>query len=118
MIIDEKDFQIGYDAVTRTIAFTGSLRMSDPSQFDVIRRFLLEVYELDADRMVLDFSGLEFMNSAGISFLCKYIYTIKDLPVRKQVVVVGNPTLLWQRKSFENLPKVWDQVVVRFSPLP
>ena len=115
MTMDEKDFRLVYDETRSTVAFSGVLRLSDPSRFGGVQKFLLEVYDLEGPALVLDFTALEFMNSAGISVLCKYIFTIKDLKPAKAVTVVGNGALLWQRKTFENLPKIWDQVSVRFT---
>jgi hypothetical protein len=115
MRIDEADFHLVYDTARFTVFLSGSLRMSDLARFDGIRSFLLEVYHLDTPALILDFTELEFMNSAGISVLCRYILAIKDLLPVKDVTLVGNGAILWQRKSFENLRKIWDHLALRFT---
>ncbi|OHD22221.1 MAG: hypothetical protein A2Y38_18320 [Spirochaetes bacterium GWB1_59_5] len=115
MRIDEESFQVVYDLETKTVSFFGSLRMNELAEFDKIKKFMKEAYELDDLQLMFDFKKLEFMNSAGISTLCKFIFDIKDLTPYKPVIIVGNANILWQRKSFENLKKIWDKLTIRFD---
>ncbi len=115
MRINEEAFQVAYDNETHIVAFSGSLRMNDLSEFDKIKKFMREAYDLDSPGLILNFVKLDFMNSAGISTLCKFIFEIKDLIPFKSVTIVGNSNILWQQKSFENLKKIWNELTIRFE---
>ena len=114
MRIDEENFQIIYDPETQTIAFFGSLRMNDLEEYDKIKKFIREAYDLESPELILDYRKLEFMNSAGISTLCRFIFEVKDIVPFKPITVVGNADILWQQKSFENLKKIWDKLKLKF----
>jgi hypothetical protein len=115
MRIDEDAFQIAYDEETHIVAFHGTLRMNDFAEFEKIKKFMREAYDLDSPGLILNFVDLDFMNSAGISMLCKFIFEIKDLSPPKSVSIIGNASILWQQKSFENLRKIWDKLTIRFE---
>ncbi len=115
MRIDDENYKLAYDEASKTVNFFGSLRMNELSEFDKVKKFMKEAYELNDPSLTLDFMKLEFMNSAGISTLCKFIFDIKDLSPYKPVVIIGNSDILWQRKSFENLKKIWDMITIRFE---
>lgn len=115
MRMDEENFQAAYDEGSRTVSFYGSMRMNNLSEFDKVNKFIHEAYDLDAPELILDYTRLEFMNSAGISTLCKFIFDIKDDAAGKQLTILGNEDILWQRKSFENLKKIWDKLTIRFE---
>lgn len=115
MRIDDDRFQITYEQDKKTVFFFGSLRMNDFAEFEKIHKFMREVYDLESNELILNYFNLEFMNSAGISTLCKFIFDIKDLNPIKQVTIVGNSGILWQQKSFENLRKIWSKLNLRFE---
>lgn len=115
MKIEDQHFQIRYDRNSLTMAFTGSLRMNSLEEFERIRKFMGEAYDLDGGELILDFKSLEFMNSAGISTLCRFIYDIKEGGGAKALTVLGNEEVLWQKKSFENLKKIWSGLNIRFA---
>lgn len=115
MRLDGENFHIIFDSTTRILSFFGSLRMNDMAEFEKIKKFLREAYDLDNPEILLDFTNLEFMNSAGISTLCKFIFDIKDLSPPKAVTIMGNAAILWQQKSFANLKKIWDRLEICFT---
>ncbi|OHD53789.1 MAG: hypothetical protein A2Y33_02740 [Spirochaetes bacterium GWF1_51_8] len=111
MKMEGEFFKINFDHETNTIFFEGSLRLWDPTEYQKIKQFMLDVHDLNIKELTLNYVNLEFMNSFGISILCKFILEIK--PMNKvALTVVGNKDILWQKKSFENLKKLWDQITV------
>lgn len=113
MIIENDDYKIWYDEKNETIFFQGSLRLWDPVSYQKIRQMMLDIYALDTEKLLLDFKNLDFMNSSGISTLCKFIFDAKEMQ-KKKLKIVGNTEILWQKKSFENLKKIWDQIELVF----
>jgi anti-anti-sigma factor len=114
MKIENEDFKIKYEPSSNTVRFYGSLRLNDLSEFNKIKNMMLDVYELDIPELILDLRDLEFMNSAGISTLCKFVFEVKDRH-KKPLKVVGNKDILWQQKSLENLKIIWDEIHIDFE---
>ncbi len=114
MQIDDELFKIIYDDQKKTIFFEGALRLNDFKRFDKIKQFMLDIYSLETLVLVLNFSRLDFLNSAGISTLCNFIFEIKDKN-KKEVKIIGNNNILWQKKSFENLRIIWDGIQIAYE---
>lgn len=113
-IIKGDIYTIRYIDEDQAIYFEGSLRLWDPSEYQKIRQFMIDTLELDIEELTLDFVKLEFLNSSGISTLCKFILDAKKIN-RHPIRVVGNSAILWQKKSFENLSKLWDAIQLEFK---
>ncbi len=109
MKLQDDNFLIRFDPEKNRVFFEGVLRLSGPAEYNRIEQFLLDVLELDLSRLELDFTELEFLNSAGISMLCHFIFQAKDrdkMPLR----ILGNKEVLWQKKSFANLQQLWEKI--------
>lgn len=106
-------YRIFYDETEKTIFFEGSLRLWDPSEYQKIRQFMLDTLDLNITELSLDFYRLEFLNSSGISTLCKFILDAKKIN-RHTIIVIGNKEILWQKKSFDNLSRLWDAIRLDF----
>ena len=108
------DFNIMFNNSENKVVFTGSMRLWDAEEYGKINRFLLDVYELNIPHMILDFHELEFLNSAGINMLCKFVLQAKNenkMPVK----IFGNKSILWQVKSFNNLKLLWRDINLEFK---
>lgn len=113
MRIEHENFEIFFDKDKNVVFFSGSLRMNDLKEFAKIKQYLLDVYELDSPELTLNFHELTFMNSAGISTLCKFIFDAKELN-KKSIKVVGNSEIIWQKKTFRNLQTIWNTMTIEF----
>jgi hypothetical protein len=113
MKMEDDLFKITYEEDKNTLFFEGSLRLNDLARFEKIKQFMLDVYGLDTRQLVIDFLGLDFLNSAGISTLCNFIFEIKDQN-KKSVTIIGNKNIQWQNKSFANLKIIWDKIEISF----
>ena len=113
MIIEDENYKIWYDNEKNTVFFDGSLRLWDPTGYVKIRKMLRDLYSLDTPALLLDFRELKFLNSSGISMLCKFIFEAKDLG-QKPIKIIGNQEVRWQIKSFENLKKLWSKIELEF----
>jgi hypothetical protein len=114
MNIKDELYEIHYDKDKSTIFFEGSLRLNDLARFEKIKQFMLDIYALESPELNLDFIRLDFLNSAGISTLCNFIFEIRNM-ARKTVRILGNSRILWQKKSFENLKIIWDGIEIVFK---
>ncbi len=109
MKLRDENYSIVFDHTINRLSFQGALRLTRACDYDRIYNFILDVYELDIPRLELDFSDLEFLNSAGISTLCQFIFAAKKKN-RMPIVIMGKESVLWQKKSFSNLQRLWDRV--------
>jgi len=114
MTFETSEFSIHYENSINTIQFKGTLRMNDMSEYMKIKKYLMDIYSLDTIKLIIDFSGLDFMNSAGISTFLKFIFEAKD-ENKKPITIIGNKNFLWQVKSFENLKKIWNSIEIQFK---
>ena len=109
MIFKDDNFTIEFDHETATVVFDGSIRLWKQEDYDRILQFLVDIHELNLDRIQMDFRSLEFLNSSGISTLCRFIFAARKAD-KMDVHIIGNPDFIWQKKSFLNLTKLWDRV--------
>ena len=61
--------------------------------------------------MVMDFRNLQFLNSAGINTISRFVITARTANTT-QLRVLGNPEISWQQKSLGNLQKLWAKVSI------
>jgi hypothetical protein len=114
MIIESENYKVWYEKNDLTIYFRGALRLWDPTDYARIKQLMMDVYELESPCLYLNFKDLEFLNSSGISTLCKFIFDAKDLK-KKPLKIIGSSDVLWQKKSFENLLKIWSELELVFE---
>jgi hypothetical protein len=111
--IEGDNFKIWYKKEDQIIYFEGSLRLWDPSEYSEIRKFMLNIHDLGMDSLTLDLSNLEFLNSSGISMLCKFVFEIKKSN-RLSITLIGKNEIMWQQKSLHNIKKLWDRIELVF----
>jgi len=89
-----------------TIHYEGTMRLSGTDAYQPVMDLMNAVLEAGAGPIVLDLSGLEFLNSSGINLLAKF-----TIEVRKRadigLVVKGSTRVPWQSKSLPNLKKLY-----------
>lgn len=103
--IKDETYQVTYDTATITIRFQGSLRLGGMEEYAPIVDLLNEVSEQDHDTINLDFKGLEFLNSSGISMLSKFVISMRKKKTTS-IMVKGSKDLAWQGKSLKNLQRL------------
>lgn len=116
MKLQGDNYEIRFEEDRNTIMFEGSLRLWDPTDYSKIKQFMLDVHDLNIPELYLNFVRLDFLNSSGISTLCKFILDAKKMN-KLNLHIIGNETILWQKKSFENLVKLWDKITLEFETI-
>jgi hypothetical protein len=109
MKLQDENYKILFDHTANRLCFQGALRLSGTTDYDKVLTFILEVHDLDIPFLEMDFTGLEFLNSAGISTLCQFIFAAKKAD-KLTVRLIGKQDILWQKKSFANLKQLWSRV--------
>ena len=88
-----------------TIHYEGTLRLSGTDAYQPILDMMQGVLAEKPQKLVLDLTQLEFLNSSGINLLAKFTIELRKQPdVGMQVL--GSTRIPWQSKSLPNLQKL------------
>lgn len=102
------DFSVEATLQERVIdaRFTGN---ADLRAREALEKFLVglhaEVQRVGAEKVLVDFHRLEFMNSSCFKSFVTWIGEVQDLQAEKQYRIHfrSNPEMLWQRRSLHAL---------------
>ncbi len=105
MEIKTEDYRICYDPATATVSFVGSLRLRGPTEYEPIVQLLGKVADVEQAKITLNLQQLEFLNSAGINMLSKFIIEERK-KARVEMAVQGSQRIAWQGKSLKNFQRL------------
>jgi hypothetical protein len=93
------------------VEFFGTLRLRDSADYKPLTQMLETAHKNAKDAVVLDFRNLQFLNSAGINTISRFVITARTAD-SVQLRVLGNSEISWQNKSLVNLQKLWAKVAI------
>lgn len=108
--LDSTNIYLKEDENEPQLVFEGKIDMLDPGL--EIQPFLLELHtkmlEEGVKRLLVDFTGLTFMNSSGLKVMVNWIMKLKDVPAdsRYRLVLQRNKDITWQGSSLPILQKL------------
>ena len=114
MELKGEDYIVTYNEMTNAIEFFGTIRLRDSLDYSSISDLLEKVHGNSERTMILDFRNLQFLNSAGINTISKFVIVAR----RANTValrVLGNSEISWQQKSLKNLQKLWPKVQIEIT---
>ena len=100
--ITGKDYVVQRDR--HTVTFQGELALGGPHEYAPINELLMQAVKGNTDLITLDFRRLSFLNSSGISMLCKFVLSLRQKQ-DMQLAILGSHDIPWQGKSLRNLQK-------------
>ncbi|HVP17537.1 MAG TPA: hypothetical protein VMU36_00970 [Spirochaetia bacterium] len=106
-----EDYVVTYAESRHTVEFFGTLRLRDSSDYKPLTDILDKALSDSAGLLVLDFRNLQFLNSAGINIISRFVISARKADTA-QLRVLGNNEISWQQKSLGNLQKLWDKVSI------
>ncbi|NET33312.1 MAG: hypothetical protein F6K19_15045 [Cyanothece sp. SIO1E1] len=112
--ITGEDYNIQYDSESVTVSFQGEISFGGPAEYAPINQLLDTVAAADPSTMTLNLKELEFLNSAGISMLAKFVINMRKKGT-VQVIVLGSNHIPWQGKSLKNLQRLLPSLKLELS---
>jgi hypothetical protein len=114
MELKGEDYLVTYSETKNAIEFFGTIRLRDSSDYAAIGDLLESAHRNAPGVLVLDFRNLQFLNSAGINMISKFVISTRRAEA-VMLKVLGNSAITWQQKSLKNLQKLWPLVQIEIT---
>lgn len=102
------DAKMWFDEDTETIFLEGTFRLNI-DQYEGMTKVLNDILSQKPDKLKLDLTSLEFLNSSGINVIAKFVIAVRN-GNEVALTVCGNTGIPWQGKSLPNLKKLYPAV--------
>ncbi len=112
MQISGSTYRVWKESGTERINFEGSLRLSGSAAYSPIAQLLRETMDRRPSEIIIDLSRLQYLNSAGLNMMYKFVLTLRGQSASR-LVVYGTESILWQKKMLEQLHVLLATVDVR-----
>ena len=114
MELKGEDYIVTYNEPKNAIEFFGTIRLRDSSDYASIDNMLIGAHRRTSGTLIMDFRNLQFLNSAGINVVSKFVITARRAGT-VTLKVLGNTAITWQQKSLKNLQKLWPLVQIEIT---
>ena len=104
MEIKGDDYQTSYDPETATLIWKGKFRLQSREYAPILEQ-LNEIADQKSTLINFHLEEVSFMNSTGISMLCKFVDRLDQLKVTK-LVIHHSTQYPWQKRSLKNLERL------------
>lgn len=114
MEIKTQDYRIWYAEEVFTVTCQGRLRLAGLEEYKPIMQFLDEILYPQPPALILDLTGLEFLNSSGINVFLKFVLKVREQKTT-QLIVLGSSRVPWQGKSLKNFQRLMPELKLEFK---
>ena len=113
MEIKKDDYEVCYDSQKNSVVCSGSFRLTG-AEYNAIQEILSTAADAGQNDLIINLTGLKFLNSSGINMLSKFIIRLRKNKT-SQVKVIGNNEFAWQKKSLVNFKKLLPDLELEFE---
>ena len=114
MQIKGDSYSVFYDEEKKSIDIFGSVRLRGTEQYKEILDLMLSALEKSGGDLVLNIANLDYLNSSGINTIGKFIIHARDKDI-SSLKILGNNNIQWQKKTLQNLQRLWTRLSLDFS---
>ena len=114
MELKGEDYLVTYSETKDAVEFFGTIRLRDSSDYASIDNMLISAHRRTSGTLIMDFRNLQFLNSAGINVISKFVISTRRAGA-VMLKVLGNSAITWQQKSLKNLQKLWPLVQIEIT---
>ena len=86
------------------ITIKGALRLNSMDEYQTIQDFLIQVAAEQNEKICIDLSELQLLNSSGITMLSKFVIHCRKNTI--EVSMKWHSSIAWQGKSLKNLQRL------------
>ena len=110
MEVRESEAVVRFSPETKTVSFSGALRLANVKAYESVGKLLSEA-AAQVDVLTLDFKELKFLNSSGITALSLFVVASRKAG-RPKLRLLGAKANAWQQKSLANFQLLWREMTL------
>ena len=105
---------------TIAVVFSGMIDIREPSK--EILPYLLKIHEAILEnafnKIYIDLTGLDFMNSSGIKTFISWIMKVNEMPQeeRYNITIIYGPDITWQQSSVKVIKRLFPDFIEVINP--
>ncbi|EMY77348.1 hypothetical protein LEP1GSC060_2894 [Leptospira weilii serovar Ranarum str. ICFT] len=109
-ILKEEDYSVETEKNRGRIKISGTLRLLNVEEYDPIISAIETMLDHSGrGKVVIDIKNLDFLNSAGIASLSRFV-AVYDKKNIRNIEIKGNKNRYWQIKFLENIKKLRSEI--------
>ena len=112
-VLRGEGYSVRFDEESDCVHLTGSLRLGGLAEYAPISQLLEDALH-GREKLTLDLSRLEFLNSSGIATLSKFVISARNHQ-QCALVIRGSRDIAWQGKSLNNLKRLMPSLELTFE---
>jgi len=115
MSTETADYSIQINSDRHLATIAGSLRLNSPNAYESPFSSIVTLIETEGESnpVNIDISGLNFLNSSGVTAIAKLI--LKAREKNASLVVHCNSDIPWQEKTIPALTKLYQKVSLEYK---
>lgn len=106
-----ENYSVEFDSDDQRIVFKGNFRLKTINNYNEIMLFILNCSSY-SDKVILDLSQLEFINSSGIASIGLFLIKLKD--TEKKIKIIGSKYINWQISSLKDFQQINNNIEVEY----